>query len=182
MRTSIIALLSAATLAVPAVVLADGGPSQPNQPPGTPPPAIAALLCKVEAAKAGTDASGSDSLAACVKQELPTVTAALASCKSAASRDDMKACVAKAIGLPAPNELPGAGGDQQNGQNGQSGQSGSGQSGQGQGQGGHQGGPGQGGHQGGPGQGGRGGQGGPGQGRGRGNGKGRPGGQQQNRR
>ena len=128
MRTSIIALLSAATLAVPAAVLADGSPSQPNQPPGTPPPAIAALLCKVEAARSGTDASGSnDSLAACVKQELPTVRAALASCKSAGSRDEMKECVAKAFGLPAPNELPGAGGDQQTGQGGPGGQSGPGQ-------------------------------------------------------
>ena len=169
MRTTLIALLSAATLAaVPAAAFADGGPTQP---PGTPPPAIAAMLCKVEAAKDGKDAfvakyGDSDPISACAKQELATVQAALASCKSAGSRDAMKACVAKAIGLPAPS-----------GKQGGNDQSGSGQNGQG---GPGQGGPGQGsGRQGGPGQGG------PGQGQGRGNGgsgNGRPGGQRQNRK
>jgi len=96
------------------------------------------MLCSAEAAKSGTDASaanggGTGSLATCVKQELPTVLAALASCKSAGSRDDMKACVAKAIGLPGPR----AGGPRNGAGQGGGGQNGGGrQGGSGQGSGG----------------------------------------------
>ncbi|HTZ05224.1 MAG TPA: hypothetical protein VMB53_05675 [Gaiellaceae bacterium] len=129
MRTSLIALLSAALLAaLPAAALADGSPTKPqkptNQQGGPPPPAaIAADLCRAEAAKLGKDAfvakyGSSDTLQSCVEQEVVAVQAAIDSCKSSSgsSPDSMKPCVGKALGLPPPPK-PGPGG--QNGGQGQ---------------------------------------------------------------